>query len=110
MAAAAVLPKPRIHTLLDLREVPAQEHWGRILGAAEQLNEERGRGWRMKVLLPDTPDAAGDLPHLVARLTRAGLSHDSTREPDGAQGMIVTPHSDDLANLLGAARDEAIGG
>ena len=54
-----------------------------------RLDDERGRPWRLKLLLPDTPEAATARPRLVARLGQAGMAHDSGREPGGAQVLVV---------------------
>jgi hypothetical protein len=83
--------KPRVNGMLDLQAVPHAELWERIAPAVERLDQEHGSGWRLKILVRDTPEAAAELPRLVARFHRAGLRHDSVREPGGGQGMIVAP-------------------
>jgi hypothetical protein len=75
--------------VLDLLAVPQGEHWARVEGAMRRLDDERGRPWRLKLLLPDTPEAATALPRLVARLGAAGMAHDAGRGPGGAQVLVV---------------------
>ena len=77
--------------MLDLQGVPSGEQWGRIRAAAHRLDGDRGRDWRLKVLLADTPEEAGALPPLIDRLRMAGLQHDAVREPGGIQGVVITP-------------------
>jgi hypothetical protein len=77
--------------MVDLLGVPQGERWDRVAGAIRRLDDERGRSWRMKLLLPDTPEEAAALPRLVAQLGHAGLDHDSVREPGGGQGIVVVP-------------------
>jgi hypothetical protein len=92
--AVAVTPRPsRVDGMLDLLAVPQGERWARVEGAIRRLDDERGRSWRLKLLLPDTPEEASALPRLVARLGDAGLAHDSVREPGGAQSMVVAPRA-----------------
>ena len=83
---ATAAPRPdRVDGMLDLLAVPQGEHWARVEGAMRRLDDERGRPWRLKLLLPDTPEEASALPRLVARLGDAGMAHDSERDPGGAQ-------------------------
>ncbi len=91
ISTEAIDGRERVDGLLDLQEVPSMERWGRIESAIRRLDGEVGDGWRLKVLLPDTPEEAGKLPRLIARLTRAGLAHDAVREPGGAQGEMIAP-------------------
>jgi hypothetical protein len=77
--------------MLDLQSVPPTEQWERVAHAVRRLHVERGPEWRLKLLLPDTPESAGATPHLVSHLARAGLRHDAMREPGGVQGIVVTP-------------------
>ncbi|HEX2186690.1 MAG TPA: hypothetical protein VHN78_14425 [Chloroflexota bacterium] len=85
----------RLDDMLDLQAVPSTEHWERIADAVRRLDLELGRPWRLKVLVQDTPEAAGTMPQLVAQLSDAGLRHDSIREPGagGVQGIVVAPYS-----------------
>ena len=87
---ATAAPRPdRVDGMLDLLAVPQGEHWARVEGAMRRLDDERGRPWRLKLLLPDTPEEASALPRLVARLGDAGMAHDSERDPGGAQLVVV---------------------
>ncbi|MGH2355657.1 MAG: hypothetical protein ACRDI2_04510 [Chloroflexota bacterium] len=83
--------KVHLDGMLDLQTVPSAEHWDRIATAVQRLDSERGRSWRLKLLVSDTPEGAGELPRLVRRLGHAGLRHDSNREPGGVQGIVVAP-------------------
>ncbi len=83
--------RERIDDMLDLQSVPSGERWGRIQSAVRRLDGERGRDWRLKLLLADTPEEAGAFPPLVTRLRLAGLQHDAVREPGGIQGIVITP-------------------
>lgn len=80
-----------VDAMVDLVGVAQGERWGRVGQAVQRLERERGDRWRLKLLLPDTPDEASTVPRLVALLGGAGLAHDSFREPGGVQGMVVTP-------------------
>jgi hypothetical protein len=88
--------------MLDLQAVPAVERWRRVVDAIQRLDRERGGRWRLKLIIPDTPEEAAILPDLVARLGQAGLAHDSSREPGGGQGIVVAPR---LAGVPRAAED-----
>jgi hypothetical protein len=94
--------RQRIDDMLDLQSVPSGERWGQIQRAVRRLDDARGRDWRLKVLLADTPEEAGALPPLVVRLRLAGLQHDAVREPGGIQGMVITPARAEEALLVAA--------
>jgi hypothetical protein len=87
-ASGVARGRVRVDGVLDLLAVPHCEHWARVEGAMRRLDAERGRPWRLKLLLPDTPEAATALPRLVARLGDAGMAHDSGRAPGGAQLLV----------------------
>jgi hypothetical protein len=83
--------RERLDGMLDLQGVPSTERWNRIHSAVLRLDGERAGDWRLKVLLPDTPEEAGLLPHLMRQLAHSGLAHDSVREPGGGQGIVIAP-------------------
>jgi hypothetical protein len=81
----------RVDEMLDLQAVPPDERWPRISAAIRRLDAQRGRDWRLKLLLPDAADTAAQMPRLVARWDAAGLRFDSAREPGGVQGTVLAP-------------------
>jgi hypothetical protein len=93
--------KPRINGMLDLQTVPSGDRWDRISEAIRHLDKEHGRRWRLKVLLPDAPETATEMPALTAQFSQAGLRYDSVREPGGVQGTVLAPREDE-AVLIGA--------
>lgn len=91
----------RVDDMLDLLAVPPEERWPRISAAIQRLDEQRGRQWKLKLLLPDGPETAAEMPLLIAQFGRAGLRYDSAREPGGVQGTVLAPREG--TNLLIAA-------
>ena len=86
---ATTIRRAKLHYdgMLDLQSVPREAHWYRDSSAIRRLDDERGRPWRLKLLIQDTPEAATVLPGLVAELGHAGLVYDFVREPGGGQGV-----------------------
>lgn len=79
----------RVDDMIDLSAVPSEERWSRILAAIQRLDEQHGQQWRLKLLFPDGPETAAEMPLLIARFGRAGLRYDSAREPGGIQGTVL---------------------
>ena len=75
--------------VLDLERVPPGDYWDRIMRAARGLDRSRGP-WRLAVRVADSPEAAQELPHLLAHLAVVGLDHDDTRDGSGARTLILT--------------------
>ena len=77
--------------VLDLRDVPVGDYWGRIVGAIRELDAAAGApggGWRLDALVGDTPDVAVELPHLLAYLTTGNVRHEAVRK-EGAQCLAL---------------------
>ncbi len=84
----------RVDDMLDLSSVPSEERWSRISAAIQRLDERHGRQWKLKLLFPDGPETAAEMPLLIAQFGRAGLRYDSAREPGGVQGTVLAPRED----------------
>ncbi len=85
-----------VDQLLDLRSAPLGDYWNRIMAAVRKLDGEPGARpptWRLKVLVGDTPEAAVELPHLIAHLERLDIRHELTREADGGQRLLLARSS-----------------
>jgi len=91
MVTTTRIAKLHYDGMLDLQSVPREAHWDRVSTAIRRLDDERGRPWRLKLLIQDTPEEAAVLPGLVAHLGHAGLVYDFVREPGGGQGVVIGP-------------------